>query len=371
MRKLRILHIVPDLAVGGGVQSIILNWYRNIDRSKVQFDFITIGENNGLTYIDEIIYLGGKVYYSNFDRIINYKKFSKDLSSVIGNNSNYSGIHCHISFKNFVALYVAKKNKIPIRISHSHEAAINLQNNIFSKIKKSILKLVIYIVSSHQVGCSNIANKYLHLNCKKNIILLNALDYSVYNSSNVYFDEIHLLRKKVLLAQVGRLEEVKNHEFTLYVLKELIERKIDAHLIINGEGKRKEYIVKRSKVIGCYNNITFIPFIKEVNKIYNSVDIVLIPSFHEAFSMVAIEAQASNRLCFASNNVPIETDFNLGLIQYLSLEKGPAYWAEKIIESLTEKIKINKINYNSKFEVKNIVEKLTHIYNLEDNAHEE
>lgn len=59
---IRVLHSVSNMD-RGGIETMLMNYYRHIDRDKVQFDFIVNKKKPG-DYDDEIRRLGGHIYQS-------------------------------------------------------------------------------------------------------------------------------------------------------------------------------------------------------------------------------------------------------------------------------------------------------------------
>lgn len=60
--------------VGGGVEAVVMNYYRHIDKSKIQFDFICDEDSTNIPY-DEINSLGGKVILiPPYQKVIRYHK---------------------------------------------------------------------------------------------------------------------------------------------------------------------------------------------------------------------------------------------------------------------------------------------------------
>ena len=57
---IRVAHVVGKMC-GGGVEAVVMNYYRHIDRSRVQFDFL-VDEDSALVPREEIGSLGGRVF---------------------------------------------------------------------------------------------------------------------------------------------------------------------------------------------------------------------------------------------------------------------------------------------------------------------
>lgn len=105
--------------LGGGVESVVMNYYRNIDRNKIQFDFFCDEDSTNIPY-EEIEKLGGKVILiPPYQKVISYQKKLQEILK----ESNYKIIHSHINTLSVFPLKAAKKAGVPIRIAHSHSTS--------------------------------------------------------------------------------------------------------------------------------------------------------------------------------------------------------------------------------------------------------
>ena len=158
MRKYRILHIVGGMNKGG-TETMLMNIYQKIDRSKIQFDFLYT--TNKETYYDkEIKKLGGNIFRIEPLNIFNINKMEKQISDCINKNGPYQAIHAHTLFNCGIAMKAAKKSGIDIRISHAHTTADN-EVGLVRKIYISLMRKLILDNSTNLLACSDLAGEYL------------------------------------------------------------------------------------------------------------------------------------------------------------------------------------------------------------------
>ena len=217
MEPIRVLQVVPNMN-SGGLENLIMNIYRNIDRSKVQFDFIVHYEKRGF-FDDEIESLGGKIYRFSVREDNNIIKYVKDLNLFFKNHPEYRVVHGHMASLGFIYLGIAKKYKVPVRIAHSH--GTSHLRTIKGYIKFFTFKLVKY-ESNVNFACSTEAGKYLFGNKRKFEFIPNAIDMDKFE----YDEEIRKeyrhkldLDGKLVLGHVGRFNLQKNHNFLLDIYR--------------------------------------------------------------------------------------------------------------------------------------------------------
>ena len=174
---IRVLHIVQRMEAGG-TQALLMNIYRNIDRNKVQFDFL-VEYSNKEFYDDEILSMGGKIYYTDVRRDLNILKFQKKLKEILKLN-DYKIVHVHTYSIGYFCLSVARKCGVPVRIAHSHS---NNMTNDYKKYIKKLLQRLYLIHANVFMACSKEAGKYL-FSSKPYKVLQNAIDTKkfIYNN---------------------------------------------------------------------------------------------------------------------------------------------------------------------------------------------
>lgn len=331
-KPIRILHVLQRMEAGG-TQALLMNLYRKIDRSKVQFDFFVEYPDKQF-YDDEIIKMGGKIYYTNVRKDFNILKFQKQLKKVLLENE-YKIVHVHAYTIGFFVLQIAKKCKVPVRIAHSHS---NNMTKDWKKNLKIIMQKLFLVYATDFMACSMEAGKYLFKN-KKFDILNNAIDSErfIYNEKNSKKIKENLkLKDKFIVGHVGRFKAEKNHKFLIEVFKKVKEIKNGAKLLLIGDGPLKKEIQILVNKENIENDVIFLGNCPNVNELLQVMDVFVFPSLYEGLGIVAIESQASGTPILISNGVPDEAIIS-PICKKISLDDNYSKWAE-------EAIKISKSN---------------------------
>lgn len=333
----RILQIIGKMD-RAGAETMLMNLYRHIDRSKVQFDFVTFTYDKG-DYDDEIIAMGGKIIpivaKDSISRMFKLQKFLKS-------HPEYQIIHSHVLLNNAFHLIAAKSAGIKHRISHSH----NTSNGADSKLKKLYeicAKKTIQKLATYRIACGVEAAQYLYGTADDVLILNNAIDLKKYadvaTTQKSYWDNV-LPHKGLKLIQVGRLNEVKNHEFSLKIVHALKERGFDFTFFIVGQGGLENKILGLIKEYGLSENVHLLGIRDDVPELMAGADLMLMPSLHEGFPVVLVESQSLGLPAIISDNISSEVDLGLDLVKFVSLDLSEA-WI-KLIEDYLNNIKVNR-----------------------------
>lgn len=324
---IRVLHILQRMEAGG-TQALLMNNYRKIDRTKVQFDFFVEYPNKQF-YDDEIVSLGGKVYYNSVRMDGKIKKFQKNLANVL-KTGKYKIVHVHTYSIGCFVLRVAKKCGVPVRIVHSH-------NNETVHDSKYYLKLFMQklypIYATDFMACSTDAGKYLFKN-RKFDVLKNSIDSKKF----IFNQEVRKKARqelgvsdKFVVGHVGRLHPQKNHQFLLQVFAEIKKKKPNSVLLLAGEGPLKNEIVDQVKNLGLEDSVKFLGNRKDINRLDQAFDVFILPSLFEGLGIVAVEAQAAGLPVLCSTGVSVDAKIS-PLFHFLSLDEAPTAWADKAIK---------------------------------------
>ncbi|MEK3992340.1 glycosyltransferase family 1 protein [Robertmurraya sp. FSL R5-0851] len=324
---IRVLHVIHGMG-SGGAESLIMNIYRNIDRTKIQFDFLLRYEEN--MYLDEIKALGGKIYRMPpfpkhaLKNYIETKKF-------FVNNKEYKIIHVHANALIYMsALIIAKNSGVPCRIMHSHSTKTGRK---FYRIVHEINKLFIGNLATNYLACSGIAGEWMFKN-KKYKVLKNAIETSKFIYNKNVREEIQTelkLEGKFVIGHVGRFLYTKNHEFIIDIFKEIYVQNNKAVLVLVGSGPLEQKIREKVIKLGLKDNVIFTGVRSDVYRLLQAFDIFVFPSHFEGLPVTLIEAQASGLRCFVSSEVSNEAKIS-ELLEFIDLQKPAKYWANKILK---------------------------------------
>lgn len=356
----RILHIVGKMD-RAGAETMIMNLYRNIDRTHFQFDFITFTDKKG-DYDDEIKSLGGKIIPISETNPI--KRIIK-IYSFLKNNKEYRIIHSHTLLNSGFNLLVASFAGIKYRIAHAHSTT-NGGNNLIDKLYNSIAKKLVNAFSNTKIACGVEASKFLFDN-EKSEILLNGIDIDQYHQiatidQDYIRSDYSISTETKIILQVGRLQTVKNHKFSLDIMKGLKETGVDFKFFIIGQGNLENELKSKVEQLGLKNHVIFTGIRSDVPQLMAGADIMLMPSFHEGFPVVLVESQAIGLPTIVSDKVSQEVDLGLNLIQFTSLDNINS-WINNIVKEKKKNIISNKTILKEKgFDVKSNATRLQQLY---------
>lgn len=318
----------------GGAENMIMNIYRKIDKSKLQFDFVVHHKKRG-EFDSEIIELGGKIFCVPQFKGYNLFQYMKWWKVFFAENPEYKIIHSHIRSTAFIFIPIAKHNGI-ISIIHSHSTS---EGKNFEGIVKRLFEYPLRWECDYYIGCSKEAGNWLFgnkiVNSNKYRIIKNAVDLNRYSLNDCirqdYRNKLGITNNLVFI-HIGRMEEVKNHFFLIDIFKG-IKSKIDtAKLLLVGDGNLKDSIKEYVEKEHLSKDILFLGIRDDVPKLLMSADCFLLPSKWEGLPLSVIEAQAAGLPCFVSDRVSNEVKATRKLI-FLPISRGAKLWVDRIVKS--------------------------------------
>ncbi|MGN0546150.1 MAG: glycosyltransferase family 1 protein [Acutalibacteraceae bacterium] len=322
---IRVLQIVTDMRCGG-LETMLMNYYRQIDRTQVQFDFLVHRENEG-EYAEEIQKLGGNIYHlpklNPFSRY-----YKKALGMFFDSHPEYQIIHVHQDCLSSVILKVAKEHGVKIRIAHSHS---NSQDKNIKYPIKLFYKRFIPRYATSLFACSEEAGRWM-FNGADFTVLNNAIDAERYifnpQKRNEVRDSFGIASDELLVGHVGRFSPAKNHDFLIDVF-DAVPKSQKAKLLLVGKGDLKESVEEKVKKLKLENRVIFAGLRSDVPDIMQAMDVLVLPSLYEGLGIVAIEAQASGLPCVLSDAVPDEAVLTDLAVKMLP-DSSPSKWVDAI-----------------------------------------
>lgn len=330
--------------LGGGVESVVMNYYRHIDRSKIQFDFICDEDSTNIPY-DEINSLGGKVILiPPYQKVIRYHK---ELKKVL-KEGNYKIVHSHINTLSIFSLWAAKSAGVPVRIAHSHSTTNKKEKK--KNLMKQVLKHFSKVFATDYMCCSELAGRWLFGDKeydRGNVYLLNnAIDLDKFKyDENIRKEkrkELNISDDTLVIGHVGRFVEQKNHRFLIDIFNEVHKERKNSILLLAGQGPLVEEIHEKVNELGLNESVRFLGQRKDIDKLYQAMDLFLFPSLYEGLGMVAVEAQVSGLPCVVSTEIP-EIAKVTEKITFVNLENKIETWTEIIFKYIKN---INRKNIN-------------------------
>ncbi len=357
---IRVLHVVNDMH-RAGLETMLMNYYRNIDRTKIQFDFLTHRPQKS-DYDDEIIAMGGKVYYAPRLYPQNYHKYFKYMKKFFEEHPEYHIVHSHIDAMSYLPLRAAKKAGIPVRIAHSHNTSIDRD---FKYILKQFFRSKINSVANYYCACGKEAGKFLFKE-KESEVIPNAIevDKFLFNRKMRKVKRAELgLKDEFVLGHVGRLSYQKNHKFLIEIFSELYKKNKNILLLLIGVGEKEQEIKKQIHKLGLDDVVRFLGNRRDVNELYQAMDVFVMPSFFEGIPVTGVEAQFAELPCIFSKNVPEEVSFT-DKCKFIELEASKDKWVEAIL-SIDPEVRVESSNTaeNSWYNIKNAKSILIEYYN--------
>ncbi|MFN7250049.1 MAG: glycosyltransferase family 1 protein [Anaerobacillus sp.] len=346
----------------GGLETMLMNYYRKVDRSKIQFDFMVNRTERG-HYDDEIETLGGKIYRMPAIRPGNYRKYFRMLDEFFQKNPEYKVVHSHINENSSFVLRAAKRAGVPCRIAHSHISDLGLDIKFPFRI---YARLAMKEQPNRYFACSNQAGQWLFgkKSQEKVIILNNAVNVEEFRFNQNERVEIRSelnAKDRLVIGHIGRFNKQKNHDFIIDIFSEVHKIDPTALLVLVGEGHLRDRIEEKVKKLGLTNHVRFLGVRKDISKLMQGFDLFLFPSLFEGLPVVLVEAQAAGLNCIVSNSITKETDIT-GKLQFLSLKDSPTLWAEKILSSSVDHVDTSQLLQEKGYDTATMANWLTNFY---------
>ena len=356
--------------LGGGVEAVVINYYRHIDRTKIQFDFICDEDSTNIPY-EEIEQLGGKVILiPPYQRAF---KYHKELKRVL-KEGNYKIIHSHISTMSVFSLFAAKCAGVPVRIAHSHSTTNKKEKK--KNLMKQVLRPFSKVFATDYMCCSELAGRWLFGDKeydKGNVYLLNNaidLDKFKYNESlrKKKRKELGIKDDTLVIGHIGRFVAQKNHDYLIDIFNEIHKKNNNSVLLLAGQGPLMEEIKNKAKELNLDDSVKLLGQRNDANELYQAFDVFLLPSLYEGLPVVGVEAQAAGLLCYLSDDMTKETKV-LDITKFMSLNNTPEEWANNILDDVKKYKRIDTSkemtakNFNIKEEAKKLEEYYLNLYN--------
>ena len=335
---IRVLHSVSNMD-RAGIETMIMNYYRNIDRNKVQFDFLCNKPQKG-AYNEEIKKLGGRIYVSPGFNPVKYFKYKKYFKKITEDEPDIKIIHAHNGPLAYFSLHCARINKFPNRIAHAHATMIPYSKSKILDIKwiyKNLFKNRIKNEANYYFGCSTEACKFYFGVEKKYTLINNAIDIEkfIYNEEirEKIRNELGIKKEEFVIGHVGRFMNQKNHKFLIDIFNEIYKKNKNAILLLIGIGELENEIFEKVKSLGLDKNVIFAGSVSNVNEYYQAMDVFILPSLFEGLPVVGIEAQAAGLKCFMSDTITDEVAITEN-VKFLNLKNDSLdIWADEILKS--------------------------------------
>jgi glycosyltransferase involved in cell wall biosynthesis len=361
---LRILHVVVNMN-RGGAETLIMNLYRNIDRSKVQFDFLTCKEG---VFDSEIIEMGGKVHKIPYISDVGHFNYLNELKKFFLSNNQYKIVHSHMDKISGLVLVTARKAGIPVRISHSHST--RSEGGFSVKCYKWYAGKFLLPNATDLLACSNKAAKWLFRNSAKQVLILkNGIECERFrfspNIRNKVREKLKITDDCLVIGHVGRFSHPKNHQFLIEIFNEVIKVRQDSKLILVGDGPLLSHVKNKVTEYNLTDKVEFLGVRGDVDQLLQAFDLFLFPSLYEGLPVTLIEAQGAGLPCLIADSITQEVDMGLNLVEFFPLSNKEV-WIEKIKNIEEGKMQRNlSVSALSKkgYDIKGTSKQLVEFYN--------
>lgn len=337
-KPIRILQCVTIMN-RNGLENRLMDIYRNIDRSLIQFDFMTNRSEAG-EFDAEIEQLGGRVYHMSRIAPRSFFRYLRELRTFFQEHPEYKIVHSHLNTLSTWPLMMAKRAGVPVRIAHSRNASMDRNMKM---VYKAFSRIFINGQATDRFACSRSAGIWLFgkkqvaydtFHVIPNAIQLNRFLYSEDKRCKMRC-ELGIQEKELAVVCVARFSRQKNHRFLLRVFFEIQKKNPNSRLYLVGQGELEQEIRDQVSKLGLDNSVVFLGSRSDVGDVLIAMDGFLFPSFYEGFGTVMVEAQCSALPILASDSIPCETKL-CDCVEFASIKEEPAVWAEKLL-ALIEK----------------------------------
>lgn len=325
-----------------GLENRLMDIYRNIDRSVIQFDFMTNRTEAG-EFDEEIGQLGGRVYHMSRIAPRSFFRYIRELRTFFQEHSEYKIVHSHLNTLSTWPLLMAKRAGVPVRIAHSRNASMD--RNI-KMVYKAFSRLFINGQATDRFACSRSAGIWLFGNKQveqdtfhviPNAIQLDRFLYSEDKRQKMRRD-LGIGEQELAIVCVARFSRQKNHGYLLRVFSEIQKRNPDSRLYLVGQGELEQEIRSQISALNLENSVVFLGSRSDVGDVLTAMDGFLFPSFYEGFGTVLVEAQCSALPVLASDTIPSETKL-CDCVEFASIKEEPQVWADKILRMVNRSVR--------------------------------
>ena len=325
----------------GGKKNLVMEYYRHIDKNKIQFDFICDSDSKAIPD-EEIKSLGGRVYI-----IPPYQKILANMREMkrICKANKYPIMHAWNSTMNLFPMKVAKSTGIPVRISESLSMAH--EGDWKTKIKK-LLRPMSKLYATHYMSCGDDCGRWQFGN-----ELFDAGKVDVFKTViNTKFNDYNLeLREKtrkdfgwedkMVVGHIGRFTPQKNSVHLIEIFAAVAKKETKAVLCLIGDGELKNQMMAKIKELGIENRVDYLGRREDIQQFYNAMDCFLLPSLYEGLPVVGLEAESCGLPMFFSTEVTREANAcELG--HFIGLDESEDHWADEILKAMKENMPIRR-----------------------------
>lgn len=324
-----VLQVLPTLSVCGGVENYLMNYYRHMDPSRIRFTFAIHAEPDSV-FVREIRERGDEVVVLPSFTLRNFGRIRREIDDLFRTHA-FDAVHCHQANAAWFYFKSAKKHGIRHRILHSHQASA--ADKWTHKLRNYPLLAMGKRYATDFAACSRLAGDWLY-GRKPYYVVNNAIEPAKFR-----FDpavrraaraELGLPEDAFVVGHLGRFCNQKNQGYLLEIFAEVLRREPGARLLLVGGGEQWDACRERAAALGIAAETVFTGVRTDTARMYNAMDVFVMPSLYEGLPVVGVEAQAASLCLLLADTITRETKV-LPTTEFLPLRAGPAAWAERIL----------------------------------------
>ena len=329
MSPIKILQIFTVLNKGGA-ETNLMNYYRNMDRSQFQIDFLVHRETG--FFEEELIKSGSEIFRLPAILPWKLKEYKKAVKTFFDEHNDFDIVHGQCSELGVFIYEEAKRRGIPVIIAHAHNAKMDKDKKLLFRLmwKRRMRKSINAYFTCGKEAAENLFGNKLS---EKSYQMNNAIEVEDFQ----FNQEVREKKRKELQAEetinlvnIGRFNTQKNQSFLLDIFAELIKRNKKYKLFLVGQGELESQLREKAKQLQIEQDVEFLGLRNYVPELLQAMDVFVFPSLFEGFGIAFLEAQAADLKCVVSDNIANEAHIIKNNIVELSLKKNATFWAEKI-----------------------------------------
>ncbi|KIQ97492.1 glycosyltransferase [Lysobacter sp. A03] len=324
-RVSRVLHIVGRMD-RAGAETMVMNLYREIDRSRFQFDFAYFTTDR-CDYDEEIEALGGRIHrIGAASPAARFRALYRLLRT-----GEWSIVHAHTLFSSGLHLTAARVAKVQQRIAHAHSTQDANSGSILGRLYQRVSRALLKWSATHYVACGLAAGAYLFPGRKDVVLLPNAVDISKFSeASGAVRGELGIPSAQLVVLQVGRFMPVKNHERSIRIADAMRQAGVDFQLLLVGAGPEQSAIERLVADKDLGKHVRLLGLRADIPELMAAADVMLMPSHHEGFPVVLVEAQAAGLPAVVSSAVSSEVELGMGMVHFVDLDATDRDWVKAL-----------------------------------------
>lgn len=342
---IRVAQIMGKLWAGG-VEMVVFNYYRAIDKSKVQFDFYYDADST-VEPPQDLIDMGAR-----FIKVPPYQKLPQYIKTLKRHfkENNYKIVHSHINTLSVFPLFSAWTCHIPVRIAHNH--SVPGGNEFKRNALKYFLRLFAKVFATDYFACSEKAGRWMFGDTTfekgKVLLMRNAIDFDRFRPDQDFVESRKKdleIEDKYVIGCIGRFTFAKNHKFLINVFSEIIKKRDDVVLLLVGDGELRSDIVRWIKEKNIQDNTILVGQVADPENYYRLCNVVAVPSLFEGLSLTTIESQIAGVPVVISNAVPDEAIISNGVTK-INDTNSVSLWVSSLMSEKVVSLNDSSQDYN-------------------------